>query len=236
MSSDIPSDSDQTFLFADLAGFTALTEAHGDQQAADLAEDFCRRIASLAEGHDAETIKTIGDAVLLRVSNAEEAIRLGLAVVHELSEVEGYPAIRVGMHSGAAVERAGDWYGGAVNLAARVSAAAGGGEVLVTGAARAAAGAMEEIEFQTLGERRFKNLTEPVPLFRARSRATVQGELDIDPVCRMAIAAGRSVGSLAFAGEVFHFCSLKCAGKFASAPEQFASSAAAADRARNDPG
>ena len=45
----------------------------------------------------------------------------------------GGPAVRVGLHHGTAVERDGDYFGAAVNLAARVSAEANGGEVLLTG-------------------------------------------------------------------------------------------------------
>ena len=56
---------------------------------------------------------------------------------------------------------------------------------------------------------------------RARSKAMIQGETDIDPVCRMAIAAGRSIGALTFRGDSYRFCSLQCAAKFASAPARF---------------
>ena len=44
-------DARQTFLFADLAGFTALTEAHGDEHAADLAERFCDAVCELLLGY-----------------------------------------------------------------------------------------------------------------------------------------------------------------------------------------
>src|ERR1035437_8036008 len=64
----------QTFLFADLAGFTALTEAHGDEQAADLVAEFSREAASLLPRHAGEQVKAIGDALMLRVPGAGEAI------------------------------------------------------------------------------------------------------------------------------------------------------------------
>lgn len=222
MGSYMPSDSGQTFVFADLAGFTALTEVHGDAQAADLAEDFCGRTAALADDHGAETVKTIGDAVLLRTADAGSSIVLGIGIVREMSEVEGYPAIRVGMHSGPAVARGGDWYGATVNLAARIAGVAAGGEVVLSGATREVAGSIDAVDFETLGERRFKNVTEAVALFRVRHRAEARGRLDIDPVCRMAIAAGRGAGSLTHGGEKYRFCSLACAATFASAPDRYA--------------
>jgi adenylate cyclase len=69
---------DPTFAFADMAGFTALTEAHGDERAAELAADFAELVDGLLiEG--AEAVKTIGDAVMLRCDSAEDAIELGVA-------------------------------------------------------------------------------------------------------------------------------------------------------------
>jgi adenylate cyclase len=110
----------QTFLFADLSGFTALTEAHGDEQAADLVGGFCVAVRQLLAAHQAQEVKTIGDALMLRTSDAAAAIRLGLCIVHDVGAQHGFPLVRVGMHTGSAVERDGDWFGTTVNLAARV--------------------------------------------------------------------------------------------------------------------
>jgi class 3 adenylate cyclase len=114
----------QTFLFADLSGFTALTEAHGDEQAADLVGGFCVAVRQLLAAHQAQEVKTIGDALMLRTADTGAAIRLGLCIVHDVGARHGFPLVRVGMHTGPAVERGGDWFGATVNLAARVSAAA----------------------------------------------------------------------------------------------------------------
>jgi class 3 adenylate cyclase len=112
----------QTFLFADLAGFTALTEAHGDEQAADLVEEFSREAASLLPRHAGEQVKVIGDALMLRVPAAAEAIRLGLELTGGMMPHHGYRAIRVGMHYGPALRRGRDWFGATVNLAADLRA------------------------------------------------------------------------------------------------------------------
>src|SRR5215217_8714365 len=128
----------QTFLFADLLGFTALTEAHGDEQAADLVGGFCTAVRQLLAAHQAQEVKTIGDALMLRTGDAAAAIRLGLCIVLDVGAQHGFPLVRVGMHTGPAVERGGDWFGTTVNLAARVSAAASGGDALLTAATRAA--------------------------------------------------------------------------------------------------
>jgi adenylate cyclase len=213
--------SEHTFLFADLAGFTALTEAHGDEEAAALAERFCGAVADLVDDYRAEQIKTIGDAVMVRASDAAEAVSLGLRLVRDVGEGHGALSIRVGMHTGPAIEREGDWFGTTVNTAARVSGAAGGGEVLLTEATRDAAGEVDAVVFEERGEREFKNLSEPIALYAATPRARAdEGPLPTDPVCRMAVSPERAVGHLTFEGREYHFCSLECVAVFAAAPER----------------
>jgi adenylate cyclase len=159
-----------TFLFTDLVGFTALTAAQGDDRAAELAFEFYERTRRLLASHGGEAVKTIGDAMMLRCEDAALAIRLGLRIVEGLEAEPGFPPVRVGMHTGAAVMREGDWYGATVNVAARLCAVAGGGEVLVSDATRERAGRVRHVE---LGERRLhwlKNVTEPVPARLASER------------------------------------------------------------------
>jgi class 3 adenylate cyclase len=152
-----------TFLFTDLVGFTALTAAEGDERAADVAIEFGERVKPLLERHRSEQIKAIGDALMLRADDPADGIRLGLDIVEELDRVTGFPPVRVGVHSGPAVERGGDWYGATVNVAARLCSAAAGGQVLASEeAVRAAADTLGDVE---LGESRLhwlKNVTEPV--------------------------------------------------------------------------
>ena len=131
------------------------------------------------------------------------------------------------MHTGAAVERGGDWFGATVNLAARVSALSGGGEVLITEAVRLAAGAMPGVELRSRGVEKLRNMREPVHLYTALRDDGV-GPLTphIDPVCRMAVDPETSAGSLMFADVRHHFCSLACARAFADAPSSYAPSSA----------
>jgi class 3 adenylate cyclase len=216
-------ESTPTFLFADLAGFTAMTEAMGDESAAELAGRFSRQVEELAPAHDAVAIKRIGDAIMLRAASAEQAVRLGLRIAHGIGDSHYLPTVRVGMHSGTAVERDGDWFGGAVNLAARVSAEASGSEVLLTEATREGAGTLPGIEFQERGRRALRNIEEPVALFVAVSQGSRTGEgLPIDPVCRMAVDPQHAAGTLIHSETTYHFCSLKCASKFAANPERYA--------------
>jgi len=214
-----------TFLFADLAGFTALTEAHGDLGAADLVGAFTTEARELLAEHQSREVKTIGDALMVAGSDAGDAVRLGLRLAHDVGGHHGMPCVRVGMHTGAAVERDGDFIGAAVNVAARISALAGGDQVILTEATRDAAGAMPDVALHALGTRALRNVGSPLVIFEAlwRSEEAEQTHLPIDPVCRMAVDPDREAGRLAYEGTEFHFCSLRCAGTFSSDPQRYAS-------------
>jgi class 3 adenylate cyclase/YHS domain-containing protein len=212
-----------TFLFADLAGFTALTEAHGDREAADLVGEFVAEVRALLDSHAAREVKTIGDALMIVGADAAESIRLGLRVAHEIGDCHGMPSVRVGMHTGPAVERDGDFIGATVNVAARISATAGGSQVVLSAATGQAAGSMADTTLRALGVHAFKNVREPLTLYEARwSSETTGGEgLPIDPVCRMAVDPIGESGRITVAGTEFHFCSLECARAFTSDPARY---------------
>ena len=223
MSNSVETDqAGETFLFADLAGFTALTEAHGDEESADLTNRFFSSVRELLPGHGAEEVKTIGDAVMIRVRSAAEAVRLGVSIVQDVGSQHGFPSIRAGMHTGPAAERSGDWFGQTVNTAARVSGVASGGDVLITDATHRAAGELEGIEFRERGRQELKNLADPVLLYVAMPQgARTVDSLPIDPVCRMAIAPDRAAGRITHQSVEYHFCSLKCASAFSTSPQLY---------------
>jgi class 3 adenylate cyclase/YHS domain-containing protein len=211
-----------TFVFADIAGFTALTETHGDEEAAALVADFCDGVRAELPAAGGTEVKTIGDAVMLVVPAPAAAIHLGLRITHELAGGHGAPAVRVGLHHGSAVQRGGDYFGAAVNLAARVSAVATGGEVLLTGQTAALAPELEGIFYEPRGRQALRNVRDPVELFAAtRTGGARAGALPCDPVCRMAVDPDRAAGRLTYDGTAYFFCTLACAGEFAADPERF---------------
>jgi adenylate cyclase len=210
-----------TFVFADIAGFTALTEAHGDEEAATLVADFCEAVkAELPTG--GAHVKTIGDALMLRVLDPGQAILLGLNITHGLMRGHGAPAVRVGLHHGPAIERDGDYFGSTVNLAARVSGLASGGEVLLTGHTAALAPDLPGVFYELRGRQGLRNVRDPVEIFAAvRQSESRLGRLPVDPVCRMAVDPDRAAGRLLHEGTAYFFCALACAGEFAREPERF---------------
>jgi adenylate cyclase len=210
-----------TFLFADIAGYTALTEAHGDEDAAELARTFCRAVDGMVSAEGGELVKTIGDAVMVRHPHPARAVTLGLRAAGEVLAGHGFPTVRVGMHHGTALESEGDWFGSTVNLAARVAALAAGGEVLLTAAVREAAGELEGVRFESRGEQRLRNVPTPVAVFAASLEGIEPAHRHVDPVCRMVVAEGREVGTVRHGRTDYRFCSLGCIRRFAEAPDAY---------------
>jgi adenylate cyclase len=215
-----------TFVFADIAGFTALTEAHGDDEAASLVAEFCSAVDAELPASGGTQVKSIGDALMLRVPEPADAVRLGLRIVHDVMPGHGAPAVRVGLHHGPYVERGGDFFGAAVNLAARVSGQAVGGEVLLTGRTAALAPDIDGVIYEPRGRQALRNIREPVELFAAvRTGQEAGRRLAVDPVCHMAVDPDHAPGRLMYEGSAYFFCTLSCAGAFARRPETFVSRA-----------
>ncbi|MGK2938321.1 MAG: adenylate/guanylate cyclase domain-containing protein [Solirubrobacteraceae bacterium] len=147
--------------FADLAGYTRMTEELGDAEAAGVVERFLERVeTSLPDS--ARVIKTIGDEVMV-VGNDVAALT-AWAVDFQAAEVQR-PLPRMGVHYGDVVYRDGDYYGREVNQAARVVARAAAGEVLVTGAVADAVGSA--LRFEPIGAVKLKGFSEPTDLLVA---------------------------------------------------------------------
>lgn len=147
--------------FADLAGYTRMTEELGDAEAAGVVERFLERV-ELTLPDDARVIKTIGDGVM--VVGSDVTALTAWAVEFQATEL-ARPRPRIGVHLGDVVYRDGDYYGREVNLAARVVARAAAGEVLVTGAVAAAAGAA--LRFDAIGAVKLKGFSEATELLVA---------------------------------------------------------------------
>lgn len=208
-------ETEATFGFVDLAGFTALTEAHGDAEAVALLDRF-EAITTGALGPEDRLVKTIGDAVMLAFAGPDAAIAATTRLFVALAETE-LPVARAGLHHGSAIERSGDYLGASVNLTARVAAQAHGGQVLATtevaDAARKSGVAVVDLGCFTL-----RNITEPVQLFELEVCPATAGTA-IDPVCRMQVAIAEAAGHLRHRDRDYWFCSLNCAAAFATDPD-----------------
>ena len=148
--------------FADLAGYTRLTEEAGEEEAVNAVERFVEVVEHTLPD-DARVIKTIGDEVMVVGSDASSLV--DWAVGFQQLVVER-PLPRIGVHFGEVLYRDGDYYGREVNQAHRVAARAAGGEVIVTRPVVEASGS--HLVFERIGEVSLKGFTSPTELFLAR--------------------------------------------------------------------
>jgi adenylate cyclase len=161
-------DGRRTFVVADVTGYTALTEAQGDAHAAAVVARFRRRVRALVRPCErSHNLRWTGDGVLLAFSDPRAALELGLKLARG---VDGVPPIRVGVHTGSAVRRRGDWFGSGVNVAARVADVAAGGEVVLTESTHAVCAEVGGLDWRELEARRLKNVSRDLRLFSATAR------------------------------------------------------------------
>jgi adenylate cyclase len=150
--------------FADLAGYTRITEERGDEEAVGVVERFVEAV-QYSLPIDARVIKTLGDEVM--VVGADAVALTQWAVRFQLETPPNAPAPRIGIHYGEALYRDGDYYGRDVNQAARVVARAAGGEVLLTRRVVDVASGIDGLRFELIGEIGLKGFSEPIELFHA---------------------------------------------------------------------
>ena len=159
-----------TIAFADLVGFTRVGEAVPPEDLEKLAHrltDVAREVAEPPVRY----VKSIGDEVMLVSSDPAAMLDAVLNLVDATEVDEDFPRLRVGLATGMAVSRAGDWFGSSVNLASRVTGAARPGAILVSESTREAIGDVDHIAWSFAGAKRLKHINDEVKMFRAR-RAT----------------------------------------------------------------
>lgn len=209
-----------TFAFVDVAGFTALTEAHGDEAAAELVDRLTALIHDCRALHpNVSLLEIAGDAALLMCADPLHMVDMVRELFRRASHESRFPILRAGVHFGWVIPRGGRYFGTTLNLAARVTARARGGQILCTTEVARSATALG-VTTRSLGLHELRNLSEPVELFEL-CVGPAADEAVVDPVCRMRIARGAAAGTLKHAGRDYWFCSLRCAEAFAARPEAY---------------
>lgn len=139
-----PSQAPLAVVFSDLEGFTAYTSVKGDLEASAMLRDHYDTVESIVRGRGGYVVKTIGDGHMLSFSQSAAAVLAGAELADVLA---GQLRVRVGGHNGEVVKTPNDIVGHVVNVAARVTDVASGGEFLATTALRDAAGSVRGLEF-----------------------------------------------------------------------------------------
>jgi class 3 adenylate cyclase len=206
------------FVIADLAGYTALTEAHGGAEAARTVARYTD-LASKALALGARLVERVGDQVLIVSDDPRSAVATALRLRDAVDREPLFLGVRIGIDAGAAVEEKGRYFGTALNVAARVAAHARGGQVLCTAHIVAAIGDVRGVRWVSRGTMRFKNVSEPVEVFEVVSEERTSAV--VDPVCHMHVETATAPARLPFNDTTYYFCSPQCAEAFGRHPEAY---------------
>ncbi len=212
---------DIVLLVADLSGYTALTEAHGNISAAKVVNRYTEIAKeSLYEG--TSLLERVGDEILIAGNDAAGIIKTALKLVRKIEAEPFFPTVHAGIHAGKVLEQEGHYFGSALNIASRVASHARSCQILCTKVVADMAGEMEDIKYGAIGEVNFKNIFEPVALFEIITDCRKLEINVVDPVCRMLVSPESAPAQLVFKGNNYYFCSFECAKKFTNRPDLFA--------------
>lgn len=201
-------------VFVDLSSFTPLTDVMGDAVAATVLDRFSTQMRRATRAASGTVVKQIGDAFMAAFLNVSSAV----SAIHELGEQLAaepqFPAIHAGIHYGPVLYREGDYIGGTVNVAARLSTAAAANEIVVSGAARREAGSLPSASFHPLGTRTVKGVAEPIELFVVHPTDRVMVRRQTDPICGMQLADDEIAARTTIGDDEHMFCSTTCMALF----------------------
>lgn len=136
-------------LFTDLEGSTTLAATMGDRRWSALVGDHFRLVEDIVQAHHGQFVKSLGDGTLSSFPSAGEALSAAIGMQQAAAATDAEPrlGLRIGIHTGDVVLARGDFFGTVVNAAARITAAAAAGEILVSDATRVMVGARPEFRF-----------------------------------------------------------------------------------------
>ena len=158
-----------TIVFSDIEDSTALNEELGDKNWLKILGAHDQIVRNCAAGRAGHVIKSQGDGFMIAFASAEGAVRSAIEIQRSLAsrprQLRGTPvAVRIGIHTGPALEKGGDLFGRNVALAARVTDQARGGEILVTTAVREATAEAGDLVFTERSKVELKGLPDSYTL------------------------------------------------------------------------
>jgi len=116
--------------FADLSGYTRLTEEAGDEVAALVSLKLAELVNETASRHRGAVVKMLGDGVFFHFKEPHDAVMASLEIVDRVRPA-GLPPAHVGVNAGPMIYDEGDYYGRTVNIAARIASQAGPDQVFI---------------------------------------------------------------------------------------------------------
>jgi adenylate cyclase len=156
--------------FADLVGYTGLSQELSEHELATLIDRFSADAMDLVADTGGRVIKMIGDEIMFSAAQAVVGAEIGLRLIEQIAVVEDRPSLRVGLAGGRVLELQGDLFGATVNLASRLVDFARPGTAVVDSVIHDALEGDERFAFKSLRPHRLKGFgTVPIYVLR-RSR------------------------------------------------------------------
>jgi len=150
--------------FVDISDYTTVTEQRGDDVAVRIATALQRHAERAAADRHGRVVKLLGDGAMMEFREVSSAVEASIDLVRTMTATLGVAA-HARVHAGPVIERDRDLFGSTVNLAARVSSAAGPGEVLVTEVVTRLMDA-DTVRFEEIDPTELKGVSQPLRLFR----------------------------------------------------------------------
>ncbi len=152
-----------TLMFSDVEGFTEMTERLGDREAHRVIRAHNAIVREQLRAHGGVELELQGDGFLLAFADPLAALRCAIAIERALASYSAeHPEqpirVRIGLHTGEAIQAAEGFFGKTVILAARIASQARGGEILVSAAVKEAAAGAPGARFGEVREARLKGL------------------------------------------------------------------------------
>ena len=144
--------------FADLVGFTALSQQLSDHELATIVDRFEATAYDIVGSLGGRVIKMIGDEVMFAVDDAATAVEIALSLAEAYHDDESLSDVRVGLACGPVLEREGDLYGPTVNLASRIVSIAYAASVVVSSDIHDTLPDDERIRWKSLRTRQLKDI------------------------------------------------------------------------------
>src|SRR5712692_3024639 len=150
-----------TIMFTDVEGSTQMLSSRGFTLSHEIMKAYESIIEEKITEHAGRRIKGLGDGVMVSFGSSRHAVECAIAIQRGIAEYskqnpERKLKIRIGLNTGEVVEEAGDIFGAAVNVAARVAGKAKGGEILVSEVVRNLVGPVAEMKFDYRGRYKLK--------------------------------------------------------------------------------
>lgn len=209
----------KSFLIADLAGYTSLTETHGNISAVNLISRYVE-IVNMSLKDKTYLTERVGDELLIISDSPINLLETALELVQNIDKEPEFLSVHIGIHTGDVIEHNGKYYGSALNLCSRISSYSQGGQILCSRDVVEEVANMESYQFKKIGDIRFKNVSKLVSLYELSSDLP-QKNISIDPVCKMQVDHFNPPAKTPYKNKTYYFCSFECLEKFIKNPNQY---------------